>query len=1641
MTVATFAAVDPDTGDTFTYTITGGDSAKYEIVGNEIRVRTGIVLDFETDTSDSVTVQVTDAGGLTFTKLVAISITNYAGTYTGTVADDTVTGTSEEDVIDVAGGNDVVIASAGGDTINGGTGTDTYNASARSADMTFNLGSGVLTATGLAESVINFENFHAGSGNDLVIGTAAENTLSGGAGTDHLQGNAGDDVLLGGAGADILDGGADSDTVSYADAGSGVVIKLSATDAGGINGSYGSQAAGGLLGDAAGDSYTSIENVIGSRFDDRVFGGIVAGNYQLGDGADIFDTLFSDTTVDTVSGGLGDDIIISGDGADTLNGDDDNDSLTGEQGNDSIDGGAGTDRAVYYGNRVDYQITFSAGTYTIVDLRGGLNDGTDTVRNVEEFQFADGLILAADVADLVGTASGETLNGGTSARRVFGLDGSDTINTGVGNDYVDAGDGDDQLRDDGGTNTILFGAGNDILRTAAGTFVIDGGAGIDTIDLFGNNLDMVIDLSVSTVQIANASLTLTLTGIEWLSSGHGNDVITGNASNNSLTSRNGNDVLYGLDGDDTFEGGDGSDQIFGGNGFDTASYNTSTSAVFIDLLAGSASGGEAQGDTLNSIEAIRGSGHNDGLTGDSGNNALDGNVGDDLLVGSGGNDWLDGNVGTDTAIYSGNRADYQITFTVGTYTIVDLRGGSPDGTDTVINVENFQFADGTIVEAAVADIQGTLGDDALSGGLEANRILGSDGDDTITGGGGNDALFGGSGNDTITGGAGADQMNGGGGVLDVVSYTTETADLTIDFGLGTASGGNATGDTFQQFEVVRSGSGNDTITGGGVGTYFYGGVGNDVFIVTGTDGSYYGGAGADQFIGNGGLERVRYSDVSGGAVTVNLLTGLGSGGHAAGDTYSNIEGVEGSNANDTIIGNNAGNELSGYLGADTITGGSGADYLYGGYLYGTGSSDNLDIGDVLDGQGGNDIIYGAGGDDSITGGQGDDQLFGGRIGTQDVDTGNDTITGGAGNDTIDGGAGTDTAIYTGNRADYQITFAAGVYTIVDLRGGSPDGTDTVTTVENFQFADGTIAAGDTADITLDNSANTVTMTGGQRVLFALGGDDTITGTSGNDRIDGGAGLDALSGGAGDDVLILGSGQGWGRGGTGADIIDGSGETDPNIWRGAVYGTSTSGVTIDLLNNIVTGGDATGDTLININYIDGSDHTDTLSGTNDVNYLYGQGGDDVIAGRGGHDYLRGDAGADTISGDAGNDLIAGGTGGDTLNGGADSDWLVYGESTSGVTVDIELNLASGGDAQGDVISNFEHLAGSNHADTLTGRNTGSIVFGLKGGDAINGGNGADQLYGDNARSLGNGVWGQNETLTDGADTISGGGGDDLIEADTSLILNGLFESFIQTGSAPWGVYAFSLAGWTQTAGSGFELLNAAASPEGGFVLDMDNSPGNVAISQVVTGLANGETASLSLATFDLNFGSGNAVEVRWGGVVIGTINGTSAWVINEFTVTGGASAAANTLELVSLGPADGNGIAIDNVRLYLDAGPADWLDGGGSNDTIHAGGGADTIFGGNGNDRLFGQGGDDTITGGAGMIRFEEAAAQTRRFIPATVPTIRSRWWRVSTPSSICAAARRMVPTQSGTLRTSSSRMERSRLPTSSTLSAPVRLRH
>ncbi len=228
--------------------------------------------------------------------------------------------------------------------------------------------------------------------------------------------------------------------------------------------------------------------------------------------------------------------------------------------------------------------------------------------------------------------------------------------------------------------------------------------------------------------------------------------------------------------------------------------------------------------------------------------------------------------------------------------------------------------------------------------------------------------------------------------------------------------------------------GADVILGGNGTDVIYGGFGNDTIE---------GGAGADTMFGGGGSDTLSYSSSPGG-VTVNLATGSTSGNDAAGDKIYGFENLRGSNFEDTLTGDSGNNIIEGGAGNDTMDGGTGTDTVS--YASATaGVTVNLAITTSQNTVGaGSDTITNF---ENLTGSSFNDTLTG--------NSSSNTITGGSGNDIINGGNGVDTAVFSGQWSNYTITFNSGsnTYTVTDNRSGSPDGTDTLTSIELLQFAD------------------------------------------------------------------------------------------------------------------------------------------------------------------------------------------------------------------------------------------------------------------------------------------------------------------------------------------------------------------------------------------------------------------------------------------------------------------------------------------------------------------------------------------------------------------------------------------------------------
>ncbi|HUT48382.1 MAG TPA: Ig-like domain-containing protein, partial [Alphaproteobacteria bacterium] len=274
----------------------------------------------------------------------------------------------------------------------------------------------------------------------------------------------------------------------------------------------------------------------------------------------------------------------------------------------------------------------------------------------------------------------------------------------------------------------------------------------------------------------------------------GANTMTGGVGNDSFIGGTGADTITGGGGYDIIEGGAGGDTLDGGVGIDTLSYAASAAGVTVDLGAGTASGGDAASDTISNFENIIGSANADDLTGDAGAN---------ILVGAAGADTLDGAGDSDTASYAASTLAVNVSLASGTGT-----GGDAQG-DVLTNIEN---------------------------------LIGSDWDDTLTGNADDNVIEGGLGSDVID----------GGNSIDTVSYVGSTAAVTVNLGAGTASGGDAAGDTISNVENLMGSNYDDALTGDTGDNTLSGGLGDDT--LTGGDGNdtLSGDAGSDLLIGGAG---------------------------------------------------------------------------------------------------------------------------------------------------------------------------------------------------------------------------------------------------------------------------------------------------------------------------------------------------------------------------------------------------------------------------------------------------------------------------------------------------------------------------------------------------------------------------------------------------------------------------------------------------------------------------------------------------------------------------------------------------------------------------------------------------------------------
>eukprot|EP01036_Dinobryon_divergens_P061988 gene61988-biopygen36927 len=350
---------------------------------------------------------------------------------------------------------------------------------------------------------------------------------------------------MGGGGADVLDGGSGIDTADYTDKTVSVAVSLAGATPVDVR-----------VNGVIEDTIVNIEYVFSGSGNDTLIGDSLANRFEAGagddflrggggadflDGAAGIDTAdYSDKTaavsatlagagVSTVTvGGVAEDTIrrvenlIGGSGADTLTGDALANRFMGGVGNDVLDGGVGSDTADYSEKAASVVVTLAGGTPVTVTVNGVAED---TISNIEN---------------------------------------------------ISGGIGKDTLIGDAFSNRLEGGFNNDVLMGGGGADVLDGGVGIDTADYSDKTVAVAVTLAGATpvgVKV-DGVVEDTISNIEYVFSGSGNDTLVGDGLFNRFEAGAGDDLL---------RGGGGADFLDGGAGIDTADYSDKSVAVSATL--------------------------------------------------------------------------------------------------------------------------------------------------------------------------------------------------------------------------------------------------------------------------------------------------------------------------------------------------------------------------------------------------------------------------------------------------------------------------------------------------------------------------------------------------------------------------------------------------------------------------------------------------------------------------------------------------------------------------------------------------------------------------------------------------------------------------------------------------------------------------------------------------------------------------------------------------------------------------------------------------------------------------------------------------------------------------------------------------
>jgi Ca2+-binding RTX toxin-like protein len=395
------------------------------------------------------------------------------------------------------------------------------------------------------------------------------------------------------------------------------------------------------------------------------------------------------------------------------------------------------------------------------------------------------------MADILGDANNNFLNGTDASDNIRALAGNDTVRGLAGNDNVNGNAGNDDVNGNAGDDFVYGGQGNDSVYGGQGNDVVNGNDGDDV--------------------IVNGNI-----GNDSVYGGKGNDIARGGQDNDQVFGDLGNDTLYGDVGNDTLTGGEGNDvfALVAATGPDTIADFVDgqdkmglQGLTFADLAIAQdasnvtiSSGGTILATVIGGVLANFTADDFVSLGNDTGTGG-GGGVGNNILGGE-----LPETIGaTSSSTVTGLPAN------IATSSADTINGAG--GADTISGLDgNDSIVGGTGNDSIAAGggndfVDGGADNDIIDGGAGTDNILGGDGNDSLSGLDGNDSMNGGSGDNTLVGGAGTDTLTGGTGA-SVFAYSapTEGLDTITDFVSGT--------DEFRILASAFGGSSSSTIVDG-----------------------------------------------------------------------------------------------------------------------------------------------------------------------------------------------------------------------------------------------------------------------------------------------------------------------------------------------------------------------------------------------------------------------------------------------------------------------------------------------------------------------------------------------------------------------------------------------------------------------------------------------------------------------------------------------------------------------------------------------------------------------------------------------------------------------------------------------------------